>query len=321
MRGRYAPSPTGLMHLGNARTALLAWLQARRAGGSFVLRMEDIDRARSRDSLAVQLLADLRWLGLDWDEGPDKGGLHAPYVQSQRTDLYLEALQHLQAHGLVYPCFCTRAEVAAAAASAPHGAGSQGPRYPGTCRSLTPAQAAARAAHGRPPAYRFAAPPGLARFTDLVAGPTAADVEAGVGDFIVMRNDGLPAYQLAVVVDDALMGITHVLRGDDLLDSTPRQIQLFHALGWQEPAFGHVPLLIGTDGARLAKRHGDTSLAGLRAAGVRPQAIVGYLAHLSGLAPAGAELTPAELLPEFDLRRLPQAPVTVTSADIDALLR
>lgn len=312
MRGRFAPSPTGLLHLGNARTALLAWLQARAAGGAFVLRVEDLDPDRRRPDLIPAILNDLRWLGLDWDEGPDVGGPHPPYLQSERSVLYAEALARLGGH--VYECFCSRRDVALAAA-APH-AGEEGPRYPGICRALMPAQAAARRAAGRRPALRFRVPEGPLPFTDLIHGPVALD---GGGDFIVHRSDGVHAYQLAVVVDDAAMGISHVLRGDDLLGSTPRQILLYEALGLPVPAFAHVPLLLGPDGVRLAKRHGDTSLAGLRRRGARPEAIAGYLAHLSGLAPASARLQPRDLVAGFHLAGLPRTAALVHPADLERL--
>ncbi|HYF80562.1 MAG TPA: tRNA glutamyl-Q(34) synthetase GluQRS [Symbiobacteriaceae bacterium] len=310
IRGRFAPTPSGQMHIGNARTALLAWLQARHAGGEFVLRMEDIDTQRSRADLARQILDDLRWLDLDWDEGPDVGGPHASYVQSERQALYADALARLSQEGWLYPCYCSRAELAAIA-SAPHGLAEEGPRYPGLCRSLTPAQAAEKAARGKVPSLRFALPDEPVTFVDGIAGRQHAEVGAG-GDFVVRRADGMIGYQLAVVVDDAAMGITDVLRGWDLLDSTPRQILLFRALGLTPPRFAHAPLLFGPDGQRLSKRHGSVTLAGLREGGAAPEQVVGYLAYFSGLLEQPEPVRPADLVGAFDLGRIPTSPVIIT---------
>ncbi len=314
LRGRFAPTPSGQLHIGNARTALLAWLQARHAGGQFLLRMEDIDKPRSRPELAEQIVTDLRWLGLDWDEGPDVGGPHGPYVQSQREDLYREALNQLTESGWLYPCYCSRAELQAIA-SAPHGLASEGPCYPGTCRHLTPEQRTERAARGKQPSLRFAMPHQAISFTDLAAGAQTFPAGAG-GDFVVLRADGIFAYQLAVVVDDAAMGVTHVLRGWDLLDSTPRQIILFEALGLPVPEFAHVPLLFGPDGQRLSKRHGAVAVASMRESGMRPEVLVGYLAYLSGLLDRPEPVRAAELVPGFDLARVPREPVTVDLAEL-----
>ncbi|HLN61721.1 MAG TPA: tRNA glutamyl-Q(34) synthetase GluQRS, partial [Symbiobacteriaceae bacterium] len=274
-RGRFAPTPSGQMHIGNARTALLAWLQIRHAGGRFVLRMEDIDKPRSRPDLAQQILDDLRWLGLDWDEGPDVGGPYAPYTQSEREELYHAALQQLTAEGWLYPCYCSRAEIMAIA-SAPHGLSAEGPVYPGTCRCLTPEQRAERAARGKVPSLRFAMPDEPVAFMDGVAGAQSFAAGAG-GDFVVHRADGIIGYQLAVVVDDAAMQMTDVLRGWDLLDSTPRQLMLYRALGLTPPQFAHVPLLMGPDGSRLSKRHGSVAVASMRAAGAPAERVVGYI--------------------------------------------
>ena len=267
VRGRYAPSPTGALHLGNLRTALLAWLFARKAGGAFVLRVEDLDRPRVRPGATAQMLEDVRWLGLDWDEGPDCGGPFGPYLQSERQAIYDAYLARLRAADLVYPCYCSRAEVARAA-SAPQGAGDEGPRYPGTCRNLSEAERRAREAAGKRPCLRFRAPERLIAFSDLIAGPVEQDVAQVVGDFIVSRSDGIPAYQFAVVVDDGLMQMTQVVRGADLLGSTARQIALFEALGFAVPVFGHVPLVVDAQGARLAKREQAAGVGALRTAGV-----------------------------------------------------
>jgi glutamyl-tRNA synthetase len=311
IRGRTAPSPTGDLHLGNMRTALLAWLFARQAGGAFVLRVEDLDRPRVRPGAAARMQEDMRWLGLDWDEGPDCGGPFGPYLQSERQAFYEAYLARLIAADLVYPCYCSRAEVARAA-SAPQGAGDEGPRYPGTCRSLSRAERRAREAAGRRPCLRFRAPDRLITFTDLVAGPVAQNVAEAVGDFIVSRSDGIPAYQFAVVVDDGLMQINQVVRGADLLSSTARQIALFAALGFAVPAFGHVPLVLDAQGARLAKREQAAGVGALRAAGVAPERVVGALAASCGLCPPGEAVSVRDLLVAF----VPECLVGVTAGPI-----
>ena len=317
MRGRFAPSPTGDLHLGNARTALLSWLAARAAGGEYLLRVEDLDGPRVRPGLEARMLDELRWLGLDWDEGPDVGGPAGPYRQSERRECYAAALEVLIAAGQVYPCFCSRAEIAAVS-QAPHGPSDEGPRYPGTCRGLPPGEVARRAA-ARRPAWRFRVPEGPVAFDDGVHGPQAFDVGATVGDFVVARADGVPAYQLAVAVDDAAMAISDVVRGDDLLPSTARQILLYRALGLAPPRFAHVPLVVGEDGERLAKRHGAPSLGALRARGAAPEAVVGLLAALSGLAPRGTHVTARELLAGFAIERLLRAPAVLRAADLEAV--
>lgn len=305
--GRFAPSPTGDLHLGNARTALLAWLQARAAGGRFLLRMEDLDAGRVRERYYETQLRDLRWLGLDWDEGPDVGGPNAPYLQSERRDRYRAALERLGEAGSLYDCFCSRREILEAA-SAPHGADEEGPRYPETCLRLSPDDVARRQGERAPSALRFRTPPGEVSFHDLIQGEVAFDPAAEVGDFVVRRKDGVAAYQLAVVVDDAAMGITHVLRGADLLPSTARQILLYRALDLTEPVWIHVPLMVGQDGERLAKRHGAPSLRDLRESGVEPARVVGLLARSCGLLAGEEDALPSELLPGFSLDLLPRQP-------------
>lgn len=309
-RGRYAPSPTGVLHLGNLRTALLAWLFARAANGSFVLRVEDLDLPRTRPGAAQEMLSDLRWLGLDWDDGPDVGGLTGPYFQSMRHALYEQAIAHLRQQGLIYPCYCTRAELARIA-SAPHG--DDAPRYPGICRHLTARQRATREASGRRPAWRFIVPESPIEFTDLLAGTIAESVAATTGDFIVRRSDGIVSYQLAVVVDDALMGITQVVRGRDLLSSTARQLALYDALGYPRPiVYAHVPLVVDREGSRMAKR--DAAAAGLeslRLAGYSSARIVGALAASCGLVPADTSVTPLEMSTVFDPSRLTRADTPV----------
>jgi len=264
-RGRFAPTPSGDLHLGGARTALVAWRMARAGGGAFVMRVEDLDRPRAVVGAERRILDDLRWLGVDWDEGPDLGGPHAPYRQSERVASYQAALDRLVAAGRAFPCFCSRADVARAA-RAPH-AGDDGPRYPGTCRALDAAEVAARSA-GRAPSFRLRVDPGVIAWSDGLHGTRGDSVHDTCGDFVLKRADGIFAYQLAVVIDDAAMQITEVVRGDDLLDSTARQLLLYQALALRAPRFVHVPLVVGPDHARLAKRHGAISVRQLRERGV-----------------------------------------------------
>jgi glutamyl-tRNA synthetase len=292
-RGRFAPSPTGALHLGLARTALLAWLRARSLGGSFVIRVEDIDTPRVLPGSAAQILDELRFLGLDWDEGPDVGGPFGPYVQSERYDRYRAALAELSARGLVYRCSCTRKELALA--SAPHGPSEFGPPYPGTCRSgpLRP---------DAPCALRFLCPDPPPPFVDGLSGALVAPEARG--DFVVARADGVVSYQLAVVLDDVAMGITEVVRGDDLSGCTGWQLALYDALGAARPDFVHVPLLRGPDGKRLAKRDRATSLAELRAQGRSAESLLGELAHGVGLTDSAAPIAARELVSAFSLAKL-----------------
>ena len=311
--GRLAPSPTGALHLGNARSFLIAWLSLRSRGGTLLLRMEDLDHPKVKPYAAAQALEDLRWLGLDWDEGPDMGGPCAPYVQSARTDHYALALAKLQAAGLVYPCVCSRKDVEAGQ-SAPH-AGEDGLAYDGTCRGrfATYAEAAATLPPGRLPAWRFRAEAGETVFQDGFAGVQRESVSTS-GDFVIARHPQGAGYMLAVVVDDAAMGVTEVLRGDDLLPATFRQLLLYRALGVTPPHFIHVPLVVAPDGRRLAKRHGDTRLAALRQHGLRPAQVVGLLAEWCGWAAPGEELMPRDLLSRFRLDLIPRSAVVLTEA-------
>lgn len=285
--GRYAPTPSGRLHLGNARTALVSWLWARALGGRFVMRVEDLDPGRSRAHFERDQLADLRWLGLGWDEGPDAGGPHAPYRQSERGALYQAALDRLS----TFACTCTRRELRDAT-FAPHG---REPVYPGTCRDGV--------GHPeRPRALRWRTPPGVVAFDDAVYGPQRQDVAAEVGEFVLRRSDGAWAYQLAVVVDDAAMGVTHVLRGADLLDSTARQVLLQRALGLPTPRYAHVPLVLGPDGHKLGKRHGAPELSQLREQGVDPQRVVAILARSLGLVgPSVTRVSAQALVADFDI--------------------
>lgn len=299
-RGRFAPTPSGLMHIGNAFTALASWLQMRQAGGEFVLRIEDIDIARSRPEYAEKLQDDLLWLGIDWDEGPRIGGSCAPYEQSLRQHLYREALDTLHSAGRLYPCYCSRSELASIG-NAPHGLASEGAAYHGGCRSLSPEERQARAAK-KTPALRFIMPTHAIGFHDVLAGPHTYAGDA-LSDFVVKRADGMFSYQLAVTVDDAAMGITDVLRGADLLDSTPRQLALYEALGLKAPSFAHVPLLVDASGQRLSKRDKALTLASLRDTGVTPERLVGAFAYLAGWTDRPEPLTARELIPCFGLIR------------------
>ena len=320
MKGRYAPSPTGPLHLGNARTALLAWLAARAAGSAFVMRIEDLDRPRIAPGAEERLLDELRWLGLDWDEGPDRGGPAGSYRQSERTAFYDRAITRLLAAGRAYLCACSRADVARVV-TAPHAADEEGPRYPGTCRGNDARTVSERAAaQGRTPTVRFDGRGERIAFVDGVHGAVGdggqgqrADV-GEVDDFVLRRADGAASYQLAVVVDDAAMAIQQVVRGDDLLPSTPRQIALGRALGLGVPAFAHVPLVLSPGGERLAKRTRPASLASLREGGLSPEAVVGALGASAGLCPPGSRLPAAALIAGFDLGRLPRAPVVIDAA-------
>jgi glutamyl-tRNA synthetase/nondiscriminating glutamyl-tRNA synthetase len=303
MRVRFAPSPTGQLHVGNARTALFNWLLAHGHDGTFMLRIEDTDSERSTRESEASILDDLRWLGLEWDEGPDIGGPHGPYRQSERLHLYASYGNELIGSGHAYYCFCSTATLDAdrqqdLAAGKP-------PRYHGTCRDLPPEQARARFDAGERPVIRFRVPPSTEiTFTDLVRGDVTFHTDV-IGDFVIVRSVGRPAYNFAVVVDDALMEVTHVIRGEDHISNTPRQLLLYGALGFAAPAFAHLALVMGPDHTPLSKRHGATSVSEFRLRGFLPEALVNYLA-LIGWSPGSAgegEPTNEELLPVDELAR------------------
>jgi glutamyl-tRNA synthetase len=302
-RGRYAPSPTGPIHVGNARTALAAWLSVRSHGGAFVWRLEDLDPPRVVPGMAEAQRADLAWLGLDWDEGPDVGGPYAPYAQSERAAFYEEALDRLAAAGRLFPCRRSRKDLQTLA-SAPHGPEAGAP-YPAAFRpqSLDPGWYLGL----RDAAIRFRVderPVVWSDRLDPVGGPRAEQVDETVGDFVLKRRDGLYAYQLAVVVDDLAMGIDDVVRGADLLGSTARQIQLIEALGGAPPAYAHVPLVVSPSGEKLSKRDHGLALGPLRAAGVSPEALTGWLAWSLGLLERPEPCRPADLVPRFAWERI-----------------
>lgn len=300
IKGRFAPSPSGRMHLGNAWSALLAWLSVRSRGGMMVLRLEDLDPDRCKRSLCDGVEEDLRWLGLDWDEGGSAGGDR--YYQSQRSELYAAALEELREKDLLYPCYCTRGQLHAA--NAPHRSDGE-VIYAGTCRNLTEEERKARE-KTRHPALRIRVPEQNIQFTDRLQGEYTESLAEECGDFILRRSDGVFAYQLAVVVDDALMGVTDVTRGSDLLSSTPRQIFLQQQLGYETPEYCHVPLLCAPDGRRLSKREADLTLAALRESGLEPEAIVGRLACAAGLIDRPEPISAAELIPLFSVDKLPK---------------
>lgn len=299
--GRFAPSPSGRLHLGNLFCSLLAWLSVKSRGGRVVLRIEDLDRARTTRAFADQLERDLEFLGLFWDEGGSSGGPHASYYQSDRSPLYEQCLAALEAQGLVYPCFCSRAQLHAA--QAPHAADGE-PIYTGRCRGLSAAEVRRRALT-RSPALRLKVPDETVGLTDGHYGPFSQNLARDCGDFILRRSDGVFAYQLAVVADDAAMGVTEVVRGRDLLASAPRQIYLYRLLGARPPAFCHAPLLLAPDGRRLSKRDADLGLDALRAQGLSAADITGRLAFAAGLLDRPQPASPEQLLPLFSWDKVP----------------
>ncbi len=295
LRGRYAPSPTGFLHLGNARTAIVAWLSARSRGGTFVLRVEDLDSQRSRPEFIRANVAELRWLGLDWDEGPDVGGPFAPYLQSERHGLYQAALERLEPH--LFACYLSRKDLQEIA-SAPHG---EMPPYGQRERALNARLSAQKRAEGKTPSLRFRVDEAEVTFADALQGVQ----KQTIGDFVVRRADGEWAYQLAVVVDDLAMRVTEVLRGADLLQSTAAQRLLYRALGETPPTFAHVPLLLDETGERMSKRKGSLTLTALKEQGVRPERVVGLLAYSLGLVPSLKESASSDLRSEFDIATAP----------------
>jgi glutamyl-tRNA synthetase/nondiscriminating glutamyl-tRNA synthetase len=303
MRVRFAPSPTGHLHVGNARTALFNWLLARGRNGTFILRIEDTDAGRSTRESEQAILDDLRWLGLSWDEGVEAGGAHGPYRQSERLPTYREHSDRLIADGHAYHCFCSEETLEAErkrqlAAGVP-------PRYSGTCRAVSTGEAARRRAAGEPAVVRLRVPERRdVIFDDIVRGSVTINTDQ-IGDPVLVRSDGIPAYNFAVVIDDRLMEVTHVIRGEDHISHTPRQVLLYEAFGWPPPAFAHLSLVMGPDHAPLSKRHGATSVAEFREKGYLPEALVNYLALIGWSPGADQELLPAgELARRFALEKV-----------------
>jgi glutamyl-tRNA synthetase len=308
VRVRFAPAPTGLLHIGNARTALFNHIFAKHHHGIFILRIEDTDIERSTETSIDHILQDLKWLGIRWEEGPDQGGPEGPYRQSQRLSLYRGYADQLLKEGRAYKCFCSQERLELLRKEQL----SKGkmPRYDGRCRSLSEKEVSKMASEGQSPVLRFHVKRGSIAFEDLVHGRMTFDAE-GIGDFIIVRSDGMAAYNFACVIDDALMHVSHVIRGDDHLSNTPRQILLYQALSWKPPAFAHHPLILGSDRSPLSKRHGATAVSQYREEGFLPEALLNYLVLLGWTSPSGKEVLPIEkIIEEFSLSALSRnAPV------------
>jgi glutamyl-tRNA synthetase/nondiscriminating glutamyl-tRNA synthetase len=319
-RVRFAPSPTGMLHVGNARTALYNWLFAKHNGGAAILRIEDTDVERSEARYESLLIEDLHWLGLTWEEGPQMGGSHGPYRQSERLPIYAEHTERLLAEGKAYRCFCTPEQLEAerAAATAAH----QPQVYSGRCRAVSMEDSRRRAADGELHAVRLRIPDHPIRFTDLVRGEVEFPAEA-VSDPVLVRSNGMPVYNYVVAIDDALMEITHVIRGDDHVSNTPKQVAIYEAFGWKVPEFAHLSTILGSDRERLSKRHGATSIASFREMGYLPEALMNYLALLGWGAEGGTRetFTPEELVREFKLERVTPSPAVFDTGKLDWLNR
>jgi nondiscriminating glutamyl-tRNA synthetase len=320
VRVRFAPSPTGYVHVGNARTALFNWLFARNQGGEFILRIEDTDAERSKPEYERQLIQDLRWFGLDWDEGPDVGGPHGPYRQSERSSIYAEQVEKLITQGDAYYCFCT-AEQLEAERQEEMKAGRQ-PRYSGRCRKFGEDEVARRKSAGEPAAVRLKIAETSFFWNDRVHGPTTISSDV-IGDPVIVRSEGLPAYNFAVVIDDHVMEISHVIRGDDHISNTPRQLAVYRALGWEPPEFAHLSTILGADRTRLSKRHGATSMESFREMGILPEALRNYLALL-GWSPADGKteiMSTEELIRQFSLDHITKSPAVFDTDKLNWLNR
>lgn len=318
IRVRFAPSPTGPFHIGGARSALFNWLLARKLGGKMVLRIEDTDRKRSTPESEENIKSALRWLGMDWDEGADVGGPYGPYHQMERLDIYKKYTDQLLAEGKAYYCYCTPEELEEEREALT--AAGKMPRYMGKCSHLTPEQIAAYEAEGRKPSVRLRVPPGEKIVVhDLVRGDVEFDSN-GIGDFVIVKSDGIPTYNYAVVIDDSLMHITHVIRAEEHLSNTPRQLLVYEALGFEKPVFGHISLILGTDHTKMSKRHGATSVDAYRQKGYIPAGLNNFLALL-GWAPAGEKeiFTMEEAIQEFSLDRVAKNPAVFDFKKLDWL--
>ncbi|RMF64156.1 MAG: glutamate--tRNA ligase [Calditrichaeota bacterium] len=302
VRVRFAPSPTGHLHIGNVRTAILNWIFARQQQGKFVLRIEDTDAERSSAASEHAILDDLRWLGLAWDEGPDIGGPYGPYRQSQRLEIYRQHLKVLAEKGAAYPCFCSEADLQQKRDEAV--SKGETPKYDGTCLRFGQEERRRLLESGTPHAWRFHVAAGELKWLDLVKGELSFDA-AAFGDFVLVRRDGLPTYNFAAVVDDATMKMSHVIRGDDHVSNTPKQLLLYRALGFETPQFAHIPMILGPDRTRLSKRHGATSLREFREKGYLPEALINFLSLLSWSSQSGEEVLSVErIIEEFDFARM-----------------
>jgi glutamyl-tRNA synthetase len=315
VRVRFAPSPTGYLHIGNARTALFNYLFAKKTGGTFILRIEDTDRERSKKEFEDEIVNDLRWLGLDWEEGPDKGGLFTPYRQSERQDIYDHMISQLMADGKAYRCFCTEDELEKVRLQ--QVANHEPPRYNGKCRDMVPLISRSYEVQGKPYTIRFRVEAGIVEVEDLVKGMVAFDCD-NIGDFVIRRSDGTAAFNFANIVDDSLMRITHVIRGDDHLSNTPRQILISEALRFIPPQFAHLPLILGADRAPLSKRHGDVSLKSFRDRGYLNEAVKNYLAHLGISYGEGRDILSIEgLIEGFSLEKVSSSPAVFDTDRLD----
>ena len=306
VRVRFAPSPTGHLHIGNARTAILNWIFAKKTGGTFILRIEDTDIERSTKASMESIFDDLRWLGLDWQEGPEVGGEFGPYRQSERLEIYKKYLDIIKSKKLAYPCFCTAEELEEKRKEAK--ARGEDLYYDRKCLNLSEQEKSELEEAGRKPVWRFCVSPGGIEWEEPVKGRLAFD-GGNFGDFVIMRSDGIPTYNFAAVVDDAFMQISHVIRGDDHVSNTPKQILLYHALGFELPQFVHIPMILGPDRTRLSKRHGATSVGEFKAKGYLPEALINFLSLLSWSSKSEEEFLPIErLVSEFDFSRMSKSP-------------
>ncbi len=317
VRVRFAPSPTGFMHVGNARTALFNYLFARNRGGKFILRIEDTDVERHSEEAVNVIYEALKWMGIEWDEGPDVGGEFGPYRQSERLDIYREYVEKLKEKGLVYECYCTPEELEAMRKEQLERG--EPPRYTGKCRNLSEEEKEKLRREGRKPVLRFKVPEDrIITFNDLVKGKIEINSRQLGGDFVIVRSNGMPVYNFVVVVDDALMRITHVIRGEDHISNTPKQLLLYEAFGFNTPEFAHLPMILGTDRSKLSKRHGSTSVKEFREKGYLPEAFTNFLALLGWYPKDGKEiLSMEELIERFDIKDVNSAPAVFDTTKLN----